>query len=458
MVKYAGSVARYPARALFAWFLGLIVVGAVLLNQPFCRHSDAAKISRIDAIFTATSASCVTGLTVRSSGNDFSFWGQLVILILIQLGGLGIMTVATLVSLAFGGGEELRQRVAIAETLGQRPTEETQRVLVRVIVVTLVIELSGALILLLRRLFEQPEIDAAWWALFHAISAFCNAGFALADNNLEDYHSDPIVNLTIIALIVLGGIGFPVISDVLRNRKERWPDCWDRLQLHSKLALIGTVGLLVFGAVLFLILEWHNALAHRPWGTRLLASMFQSTTPRTAGFNTVPIATLTDITLFVLVLLMMVGACPCSTGGGYKVSTLMILVLHAWSRFRGDARITVFRRTIAPETVGRAIAGVLLYASVATVGLGALLVVEQRPPFDTAAPRRFLELMFEVVSAQGTVGLSTGVTPTLSTGGKWIIIALMFLGRVGPLSVVLALSRQVRHPRVEYPKEEVLIG
>lgn len=458
MPKFSGSISVYPARALCLWYVGLVATGTVLLTRSICATSSAAPITWREGCFTATSAACVTGLSVRSTANDFSFLGQFVILALIQLGGIGIMTVATFITLFWTGRESLHQRVALVETLGANPHDDLLSVLKNVVGFTLLFEGIGFGFLWVRFLFEMPFLTAAWHAMFYSISAFCNAGFGLADDNLTRYQADPIVNLVIMALIVVGGIGYPVMLDVRRNGQKPFLDGWQALTLHSKLTILGTLGLFLLGTVSLLVLEHENLFATMPWGRRLLISMFHSISARTAGFNTVDLARMSNASLFILILLMAIGAGACSTGGGFKVSTLMVLLLHAWSRFHGRRQIVAFRRCVRSETVERSIASVLLFVFIGTVGLTLILMLESARLPHTEAKLAFLDALFEVVSALATVGLSIGFTNTLDLSGSLWIIALMFIGRVGPISMVAVLSRQTQPSRLAFPSDEVLIG
>jgi trk system potassium uptake protein TrkH len=460
MPRLAGSLVKYPARVSLAWYLGLIALGALLLLHPLCRMQDKAPIEPLEAIFTATSATCVTGLTVRSTGFDFSPIGQIVILGLIQIGGIGIMTVTTLLTFQIRGRAGLRERQIVAETLGAENERDLRPLVRQVIVWSVSIEAVGFVILAIRNLFDSDLSlgDALWHALFHSVSAFCNAGFGLFDDNLMRYQGDFVVNFTIGTLIILGGIGFPVMADVRRNWHGEWNDRWKRLLVHSKVMLIGTAFLILAGMLTFLVIEWRGVLENRPWWEKGLISFFSSVTCRTAGFNTVEIGSLTNATLFTMIMLMLIGAGPCSTGGGFKVSTFMTLVLNAWSMFRGDARINIFRRTIAPQMVSKAIATMLIFFVVVTVALTLMLAMEHRQLPHNQSQGLFLEVFFEVASALGTVGLSTGLTPTLGTGGRIVIAVLMFLGRLGPISVLLAISHSQREQSIEFPYESPLIG
>ena len=460
MPRLAGSLIKYPARVSLAWYLGLIVLGSALLSHPLCRMEDKQPISLLDAVFTATSATCVTGLAVRSTGHDFSPLGQTVILVLIQLGGIGIMTVTTMLTFQLGGRAGLRERQIVTETLGAGNERDVRPLVKRVVIWTLSIEAIGFVLLAIRNLFDKSLsfADKLWHALFHSISAFCNGGFGLFDDSLVRYQSDVLVNLTICGLIIAGGIGFPVMADIRRNWEGEWKDMWKKLLIHTKVMLIGTVALLLVGMISFLVIEWGGVLENKTWWEKGLISFFNSTTCRTAGFNTVQINKLTNATLFTMLLLMMIGAGPCSTGGGFKVSTFMTLVLNAWTTFKGGTRINLFRRTIAPQMVAKATATLLLFVIVATVALTLMLVMEQSHIPHAASQGLFMEVLFEVISALGTVGLSTGITSELNTGARWVIILLMIIGRLGPISVLLAISRSQREQSLEFPYESPLIG
>ena len=461
MPKMAGSLVRYPARVTCLWFAGVIVLGSFALLLPWSSQSLVNRISFLDACFTATSALCVTGLSVRSTPNDFSYFGQAIILILIQLGGIGIMTLTTFILMRVGGRSGLRHRAVIAETLGAGDDTDVRMILRRVLFATAIIEGIGIVALWIRFLFEYPWWKALWHATFHAVSAFCNAGFALHDDNLIQFQNDPTVNIVICALIILGGIGFPVILDVYNGFSWSRPFAWQGLHIHSKVTLIGTTFLITFGFVMLLALEWDNAIEQSPWYGKILIAFFQSVTCRTAGFNTIDLSSLTNASLFLMILLMAIGAGPCSTAGGIKVSTVALLMMQAYRRFQGRACISFFRRTIPQAAVDRAMASTVTFLAVATFACMLLMVAEQSGKSHRHMSRQSdqsLDLIFEVVSALGTVGLSTGMTSNLSDLGKWILIGLMFMGRLGPISVISALSRTVREPKVEFANEEPLVG
>ncbi len=461
MPKMAGSLVRYPARVTSLWFAGVIVIGTIALALPWSSRSLERPISFLDACFTATSALCVTGLSVRSTPDDFSNVGQVVILVLIQLGGVGIMTLTTYILMQVGGRSGLRHRAVIAETLGAGENADVRSILKRVLFATAIIEGIGIGLLWIRFLFDYSWLKALWHAAFHAISAFCNAGFALHNDNLIQYQNDPVVNFVICALIVLGGIGFPVILDVYGGFHWSRPFAWQELHIHSKVTLIGTAFLISFGFVMLLALEWDNAIENLPWYTKIQVAFFQSVTCRTAGFNTIELQNLTNASLFLMILLMAIGAGPCSTAGGIKVSTVALLVMQAYRRFQGRACMSFFRRTVPQAAVDRAMASAMTFLAVATFACMLLMVVEQSGKSHSqlsGQSDQSLDLIFEVISALGTVGLSTGLTQNLSDLGKWVIICLMFMGRLGPISVISALSRTVREPKVEFANEEPLVG
>jgi trk system potassium uptake protein TrkH len=430
----------------------------LVLNLPACRRAAAEPIRLIDAIFTSTSACCVTGLSTRSTGNDFSFLGQVVILALIQLGGVGIITVTTFAMVQLGAQSSLRQRQVMVESLGMSDRADLRKILRRVLFATFLFEGIGAVILAIRFAFDMPLLDALWAGVFHSVSAFCNAGFGLWDDSLVRYQTDIVINLVVPLLIIVGGIGFPVILDIRRHRKRPWREFWDRLNVHSKLMLVGTSVLLAFGMVTFLLLEWNGVLEKLTWWQRPLVAMFHSATTRTAGFNSVDLRQLTNATLFITILLMMIGAGPCSTAGGFKVSTLCVLVLYAWTRFRGGVRINIFRRTIPAEATGKAIVVAMIFIVVTALALVAMLIVEQASKPHFTAQNEFLDAAFEVASALGTVGLTMGVTTQLSDVGKLVIMALMFMGRLGPISLFVAMSSFERRRPIEYASSEPLLG
>lgn len=454
VTTYVGPLARYPARISFAAFAGLIVVGAALLLLPVSQRADRPPLSILDALFTATSATCVTGLTVRPT-TDLTFFGQAVVLMLIQVGGLGIMTVATYAMAFLGGEANLRQQLLIAETLGGGT--DLRSILRNVLRTTFLIEACGALLLSVRTMRDLPPLEGLWEATFHSVSAFCNAGFALYADNVMRYRHDVLVNLTLSALVILGGLGYPLLLEIARRSRGSWRDIWPNLSLHARLMLLGTTALLVLGTVGTWLLESNGAFADAPWWERLLAAWFHSVSCRTAGFNTVDIGQMRNATLFVSILLMLIGAGPCSTAGGFKVSTFAVLVCRTWKSFRGHPSLNMFRRTIPEKVVHRAMATAFAFGVVVIGGTMLVLLFEEARTRQWSQ-RLFVDVLFECVSALCTVGLSTGATDKLAEASRVVLIVLMFVGRLGPFSVALALSHAEQDREFEYAYEEPLLG
>jgi len=402
---------------------------------------------------------CVTGLTVVDTGTRFSPTGQAVVLGLIQLGGLGIMTYAVFVALLLGRDVSFTDRRVIQDSLHHSPSPELVRLVRYMLVFTLVVEGLGALALWLRFKDYASPGEALWLSVFHAISAFCNAGFSLWSDSLVRWRGDLLVNAVVSGLILVGGLGFLVnlelrVYATAALRRRRRP----RLSLHTRLVLVVSVVLLAAGAASFLWLEWGNLLRGLSPGEKLLAAWFQAVTPRTAGFNTVDYSRAAPATLFVTLVLMIIGASPGSTGGGVKTTTLGLVTALLLARWRGRGRATVFHRTIPHAVMDRALTLLLLAVVFVSLGSGLLLVTEGHSvPFGEAQPR-LAALLFEAVSAFGTVGLSTGVTPSLSSAGKLVLVVLMFVGRVGPLTLVLAVGPGPRRGRYRYAEENVMVG
>jgi trk system potassium uptake protein len=438
------NVAQHPSRSLVLSFAGIIAFGSLLLSLPAAAAGQSPAF--VDALFTAVSATCVTGLNTVDPATVWSLFGQGVILVLMQVGGIGIMAIAAFVSLAVGGEIGLR-RDALLRGAFDEPDAMEMRALVKGIVLwTLSIEAVGALVLFLRFATMMPASRAAGFAVFHSVAAFCNAGFSLFSDNLMAFAADPLVSITIAALITLGGFGFGVLVGlgrlVLAPRQAR-------LSLHARVVLVTSAVLVWAGALAYFLLEFDRSLAHLSLPGKLLASFFQSVTARTAGFNTVDIAQIKPATALVLMVLMFIGASPASTGGGIKTTTfaLVSLAIRALVSERDD--IEVFGRRIVPAQAMRALA--LGGATLLTLagGFGVLLLTEQLD---------FTKLAFEATSALATVGLSMGTTPQLTTAGRLVVCGLMFLGRVGPLTVVAAASARRHSARLDLPEDRVLVG
>ena len=441
-----------PARILALGFAAIILVGSLLLSLPIA-WEPGRHVSYLDALFTATSAVCVTGLVVVNTAETFSTFGEVVIMLLIQAGGLGFMTLSTLFAVLLGKRITFRERLVIQEALGQLSPAGVVRLVLYIASVTLAFELAGALLLTLYwwARYDMPFGLAAYRGLFHAVSAFNNAGFDIFSSdrpNLERFAGDPVVTLVIGGLIIAGGIGFTVIADVTR----RLGNPRHRLSLHARLALATTAVLLVLGTVIIAVAEWRNpaTLGHLPLHRKLLAAFFHSVTPRTAGFNMLPMAELTDLTVLTTTVLMFIGGSPAGTAGGIKTTTLALLLATVRATVRGDEELVLMQRRVPTAVAARALALTVMAAGlVLAVTMGMLLV-----------DGHSLEAtVFEVVSAFGTVGLSLGITPELSAAGKLLIIGTMYAGRVGPLTLAVALTRRGRRVRpVRYPEERVLVG
>jgi trk system potassium uptake protein TrkH len=446
---------RSPARVAITGFALLIATGAVLLMLPV--SSTGKALGFIDALFMSTSASCVTGLSVMDIGTQLTRFGQLVILMLIQVGGLGIMTVSTLVLMMMKKRPTLSGQAIIKDTFTYGEGRQTATSVLKAIFLTaFFIEAAGALCLFLRMAARTDWTQAVYPAVFHAVSAFCNAGFSLYPDSFTGYRDDWVVNIVLCLLIIAGGIGFVVIADVKQRFFDRKKQV-TRLSLHSRLALSATAVLIVAGTVAILCLEWNNTLAPLSIPGRLLAALFQSVTARTAGFNTLNIGAMANETLFVLCILMFIGACPGSCGGGVKTTTVAGLAVMGFSRLRGLSRPRVFRRTLNDASVSKAASLVMISAVLITLAVMVLMMSELGRLSHTQTRGRFLELLFESISAFGTVGLSMGITPSLSGLGRLTITALMFVGRLGPLVIGLAVSRE-RISRFQYAEENIMIG
>lgn len=437
-----------PARVVASSFAGTILVGTILLMLPLATQNNQGT-AWVDALFTATSAVCVTGLIVLDTPVHFSMFGQVVIMLLMQLGGLGIMTFSTFLALALRQRIGMQDRVVMQDLFEESNIETLKLMIIGILKMTVMVEVVGALLLTWAWYGEAETLrHALYLGMFHSIAAFNNAGFALFSDNLMQYRSDLLINLTITSLIIVGGLGFTVIAGLVDVRLWRKPS-GPRVSCHSKLVLMTTGILIGAGTLLFFLAEFSHSMVDFSWRERLLAAYFLAVTPRTAGFNTVDTAALTDLSLFITIILMFVGASPGGTGGGVKTSTLALLVLSIRSILRKRDEVEVFYRTIPRETVHKAL--VIITFSFSLINLFTILLL-----LTEAAP--FLPTMFEVVSAFGTVGLSMGLTPRLTTAGKMVILTVMFIGRIGPLTMALALGERQDRARFAYPTERVMVG
>ncbi len=416
-------------------------MGSVLLVLPL---SSIKGISFIDALFTSTSAICVTGLTVLDTGKDFTMFGKIVILVLIQIGGLGIMTFSVLFLLFLRDKMPWNAKIAIKTTYSEKYFD-LKYLIKNIIAVTVMVETVGTLFLFIYFHFHGFAFNNALFiALFHSVSAFCNAGFSLFSNSLIDYQESWYVNLIIMFLIIAGGIGFTVFLDIRRKK----------FSLHSKIALTVTGILILLGTLFILFSEYSNSLAQLDLNGKILVSLFQSVTTRTAGFNTVNLNQFKDFSLIIIMMLMFIGASPGSCGGGVKTTTFTVFLLTLISTARGRDYINIFKRTIPKEIIFKSFAIILISVSTLILGILALAYFDPTPMnrFD------FLSSTFEAFSALGTVGLSMGYTQKLTMGGKIIIILLMYIGRVGPLTLLLGLRYTSKKHMIKFAEENVMLG
>ena len=437
-----------PAQALAISFAAAILVGSLLLSLPLCTASG--HISYVDALFTSTSAICVTGLIVKDTPKDFTPGGQVIILILVQLGGLGIMTFSTMVLLAAGRPIAVSDRILVQEGFHPGSPRDFRSLIRNVFFFTFSIELIGLVILFLGFLKSHPWPRAAYAALFHSISAFCNAGFSVFSDNLMSCRGNILVNLTVIGLIILGGLGFLVIQEVLSALRALLKRVKVQISLHTKIVLTVTSLLIVAPFLLFFLLEARSSLQSLTWKEKILASLFQVITPRTAGFNTIDLTALGTATAMLLMLLMFIGASPGSTGGGVKTSTFGVALAFLRSRIARRDSVHLFYRNISQDNVIKAFT--LIALALSLIFVVAFVILLSQPGM------LMKEVFFEVFSGFGTVGLSLGITPHLSSLSKVMIILIMYAGRIGPLTLLLAFSRRRAIGKFEYVEENVMIG
>ncbi|MEG8304516.1 TrkH family potassium uptake protein [Bacillus mojavensis] len=430
-----------PPQVLAIGFFLTIIIGSLLLKLPI---SAAKPLSWIDALFTAASATTVTGLAVVDTGTEFTVFGQTVIMGLIQVGGLGFMTFAVLIVMILGKKIGLKERMLVREALNQ-PTIGGVIGLVKVLFLfSISIELIAALILSIRLVPQYGWASGLFASVFHAISAFNNAGFSLWPDNLMSYVGDPAVNLVITFLFITGGIGFTVLFDILKNRRFK------AFSLHTKLMLAGTFILNIAATLIIFILEYSNpgtfGSLHFP--DKLWASYFQAVTPRTAGFNSVDFGSMREGTIVFVLLLMFIGAGSASTASGIKLTTFIVILMSVIAYLKGHKETVIFRRTIKYPIIIKALAVSVISLFIVFIGIFALTITEQAP---------FIQVVFETFSAFGTVGLTMGLTPELTTAGKCIIIAIMFIGRIGPLTFVFSFAKTEKS-NIRYPDGEVFTG
>lgn len=450
-----------PTRRIAFSFFMVIFIGSLLLTLPISNQIQGTPY--LDHLFIATSATCVTGLVSVVVANQYTLFGQLVIIALIQVGGLGFLTLFNMMLIAFHKKLSFTNKIVMQEALNQNSMNEIAVYIKRVIKYTFTFEFIGAILLSIVFIPEYGVLKGIYYSLFHSISAFCNAGFdVLGSNSLINYQSNMIINLVICGLIIAGGLGFVVWIDLrlsLKNYKKKFKVFQLRrflssLSIHTKIVLFMTILLLFGGAFVILILEFNNptTLGALSLPDKLLASFFQSTTLRTAGFASVDMVTLHDSTKLFMSILMFIGGSPAGTAGGIKTVTFAIMILYILSLVKGNEHIKVLRRTISDQIVKRALTIGIVSFFISLIGLFILTITENKD---------LIDLVFEVYSAFATVGLTAGLTPYLTNIGKIVIILLMYIGRIGPMTMVLVFTKrynQMKGKDIQYPSEDVLIG
>lgn len=435
-----------PSRKLILGFLSVIAVGVFLLMLPFSLK-EGKSLNFLEALFTVVSAVCVTGLTVVDVSEVFSPLGDVILIALIQIGGLGVMTFSSIVFLLAGQKMTLYTRILLKEERNANSVGEILNFVRLMLLTVFIIESIGAVILIHEFRKIMPQEQAIYYGIFHSISAFCNAGFSLFSNSLENFRGNSVISLTISYLIILGGMGFAIINSFIMMIRKGV----SRFTLTSKLAIHISMILTFGGAVLFFLLEFSNSatLSPLPWSEKIISSVFQSVTLRTAGFNTIPLGNLRSATVFMACIWMLIGASPGSTGGGIKTTTLGVILFYVIGIIRGKEHVEIFNRRLDWDVMNKALALLVVSLSYIALVILFLLVLE---PFSME------KIVFEVVSAFGTVGLTMGITPYLSVTSKLVIIVTMFVGRLGPMTIALALGEKKKKARVQYPKEDILIG
>lgn len=436
-----------PPQFLVLGFALIILAGAVLLSLPVASANGTA-LSFVDALFTATSATCVTGLVVVDTGTYFSIFGQIVIAVLVQIGGLGFMTVATLFAFVLKKKISLRERLILQQAMNQISMEGIVRLIRKVVLYSLVIESVAALILFIRFSMDMPVLKALYFGIFHAISLFNNAGFDLFGNfqSLRGYVDDFTVNVVAMVLIVLGGLGFVVMVELLEYKRSK-----RRLSLHSKVVLSATGALIFVGALVIFIFEFTNArtLGSLDLSGKIFASFFQSLTPRSVGASTIDLAEMRQASQFFMIILMFIGASPGSTGGGIKTTTFTVLVGAVLAMIRGKEDIVIFRYRLAKDQIMKAVTFTLL---------ALFLVIFVSMVLSTTEDHQFLMILYETTSAFGTVGATTGLTLDLTVFGKIMIMLTMFAGRIAPLTFAYALGNKKDKELYRHPEGKIIIG
>jgi trk system potassium uptake protein len=454
------------SRTICLGFIAVILAGTALLMMPFATNSGQWN-SPITALFTATSAVCVTGHVVVDTANYFSGFGQFVIMLLVQIGGLGYMTVTTFLLLLLGRRFGLKDKIAIQQALDRRSLQGSNQILRSIVATTMIFELTGAFLLLLEFVPRVGWSKGLWFAIFHSVSAWNNAGFALFSDNLVSYQGSLLLNMVITGLIIFGGIGYEVILELYLMLRERItnssirtvrsarlsPKVQARLSLNFRVAVSTTIFLLLSGTLAIWLIEMRNIQTLGVLGTRqqLLAAWFQAVTSRTAGFNTIDISKMTTAGLFITIALMLIGGCPGGTAGGIKTTTARILASSTYAVLRGKESVVLYRRQVPNALILKAIG--VTFGSIMTVIIATVIISLVEPP-----KLHFIQILFEVVSAFGTVGLSMGITADLNPLSKLVLVATMYIGRVGILLLIAALLGDPKSTAIRYPEESLLVG
>ncbi|MDD3400894.1 MAG: potassium transporter TrkG [Eubacteriales bacterium] len=439
-----------PIRILPLGFLVIILIGAGLLCLPAASKSGVG-MPFVDALFTATSATCVTGLVVADTGTQFTMFGQVVILCLIQVGGLGFMTMAATLFTLVRKQVSLYERMTLMEGLGESGMTGLRRIAITAGKVTAITEVSGALLLSIRFIPQFGVGKGIWYSIFHSISAFCNAGFDVMGTGTSFevlYTGDVLVNLTLAALIIIGGLGFAVVCGIIRQpRPKKW-------RLGTRMVVCATAVLIMLGWALFTFLEWDNAYAALPTSQKFLAGFFQSVTLRTAGFSTVSQNALSEVSRFICIVWMLIGGSPAGTAGGIKTTTLVVLLLAVRAMLQNKSDVTVSKRKLSTALILRALSLVVFAVGSLFVSTILVSIFERTNPMQLGV----LNNLFELTSALATVGLTVGLSAIASVGTKLVLIVLMFLGRVGLITVALSFTKQKKDVLMRYPEEDIPIG
>lgn len=442
------ALKKNPYMVFIIGFATIIFLGAMLLNLPIASQ-NGRSIGFIDALFTSTSATCVTGLTVVNTSEYWTIFGKTVIIILIQIGGLGVMTMSAMISFFLGKKICLKTRILIMEERNVDELQGVVRLTKSILIYTFIVEFVGAILLSFVFIKDYGLVEGIGFSIFHSVSSFCNAGFDLTGNSMINYVDNTIITYTISSLVIIGGIGYFVFMDIYESKSFK------RLTLNSKLVILITAILLLAGFLLIFILEYNNmsTLGNLTFWGKIQASIFQSVVPRTAGFNSIQIGDLRMSTLVVVMLLMFIGGSSASTAGGIKVTTFGVIIISIYNLARGKRDIEVFMKRIEYATVIKAVSIVGISFMLINVVTFILTITEANSGFD------FLDILFETVSSFGTVGLSTGLTPSLSNVGRILLSVLMFFGRLGPLTIAFAFMKQHKNiGNYTYPEGKIIIG